>query len=124
MFAPNVYRIRFATAEDADTLKSLAERNSQRPLVGRVLMGHLRGTPAAAMSVDEGRVIADSSPLIGPLVVTLRNRVSAIKAFEANPALSDRLRAAFASYDCGATVVQAPVSGDQDDQDEPMRIAA
>jgi hypothetical protein len=40
MFSANAYRIRFATADDADTLRRLAERGSQEPLVGRVLIGH------------------------------------------------------------------------------------
>jgi hypothetical protein len=121
MFAPNAYRIRFATAADADTLSRLAERDSQEPLVGRVLIGQFDGT-AAALSLDDGRVIADSSRHTDSLVANLRIRADAIRAFEATPALRDRLRAAFASYD-SATVVPAPVSREDADH-EAMPIAA
>ena len=123
MFAPNAYRIRFATVEDADTLRRLAERNSKQPLVGRVLIGRYDGT-AAALSLHDGRVIADSSVHTDTLVANLRSRAGAIRAFEATPSLRDRLRAAFASYDRGATVVEAPVSRDAHAQQEPERIAA
>jgi hypothetical protein len=60
MFAPNAYRIRFATAEDAATLRRLAERNSKQPLVSRVLIGQFDGA-AAALSLHDGRAIADPS---------------------------------------------------------------
>jgi hypothetical protein len=121
MFAPNAYRIRFATAADADTLSRLAERDSQEPLVGRVLIGQYDGT-AAALSLHDGRVIADSSRHTDTLVANLRMRADAIRAFEATPSLRDRLRAAFAAYD-GATVVPAPVSHESADQ-ETLPIAA
>lgn len=124
MFAPNSYRVRFATPEDTDTLRRVAERNSQQPLVGRVLIGQLEGTPAAALSIHDGRVIGDSSPRTGPLVTTLRMRASGIRAFEATPSLPDRLRAAFASYHGRSTVAPVPVPHDGDVEDEAMRIAA
>ena len=124
MFAPNAYRIRFATAEDADTLRRLAERGPQRPLRGRVLIGQLDGTPAAALSLLDGRVIADSSPRTDQVVATLRMRAGAIRAYEATPSLRDRLRAAFAAYDDGWIELPVSVSGNGHGEDEPMRIAA
>jgi hypothetical protein len=124
MFASNSYRVRFATRDDADTLTSLAERDSQQPLVGRVLIGQLNGTPAAALSLHDGRVLADPSRRTGPLVTTLRMRAAGIRAFETTPSLPDRLRAAYASYNRGSTVVAAPVSRDGDAEHDAMRIAA
>jgi hypothetical protein len=124
MFASNSYRVRFATRDDADTLTSLAERDSQQPLVGRVLIGQLDGTPAAALSLQDGRVIADPSRPTGPLVTTLRMRAAGIRAFEATPSLPERLRAAYASYNRSPTVVAAPGSHDGDAEHEPMRRAA
>jgi hypothetical protein len=124
MFASNSYRVRFATRDDADALTSLAARASQQPLVGRVLIGQLDGTPAAALSLQDGRVIADPSRPTGPLVTTLRMRAAGIRAFEATPSLPERLRAAYASYNRGPTVVAAPVSHDGDAEHEPMRRAA
>jgi hypothetical protein len=123
MFAPNAYRIRLAKEEDADTLSRLAERNSQQPLAGRVLIGQLDGT-AAALSLGDGRVISDSSRHTSALVANLRIRAGAIRAYEATPSLRDRLRAAFAAYDGGATMVPAPVSSSGDAEHEPMPIAA
>ena len=123
MFAPNAYRIRFATAADADALTRLAERNSKQPLVGRVLIGRYDGA-AAAMSLHDGRVIADSSVHTDQLVTNLRVRAGAIRAFEATPSLADRVRAALASYDGGATVEPVWVSRDGDAEQDPMRIAA
>jgi hypothetical protein len=56
MFSANAYRIRFATADDADTLRRLAERGSQEPLVGRVLIGH--PGPRVAHVMSAARVAA------------------------------------------------------------------
>jgi hypothetical protein len=102
MFGPNAYRIRFATGEDAETLRDLADRDSEQPLVGRVLIGQLNGKPAAALSLHDGRVIADPSRRTDQLAAALRTRAGAIRAFEATPSLADRLRAAFASYNGGS----------------------
>lgn len=122
MLATNAYHIRFATAADADTLTRLAERDSQGPLAGRVLIGRYDGT-AAALSLDDGRVIADRSAHGNQLVAALRIRAGAIEAFEATPSLADRLRAAFASYNRGATPLPA-VSGDGHPEEEDLPIAA
>jgi hypothetical protein len=94
MIAADADRIRFATAADAATLRSLADRESQEPLVGRVIIGHVDGAPAAALSLHDGRVIADSSRRIDSLVATLRVRADAVRAFEATPSLRERLLAA------------------------------
>jgi hypothetical protein len=124
MFAANAYRIRFATTADADTLQQLAERESQEPLVGRVLVGYIDGTPGAALSLRDSRVIADSSRPTDRLVVTLRMRADGIKAFEATPRLPDRLRAAFAHYRAGTIAAPTPISGEGRSDEEPKRIAA
>jgi hypothetical protein len=130
MFAPTAYRIHFATGEDADTLTRLAEHGSQQPLVGRVLIGQLNGTPAAALSLDDGRVITDPSRHTDELVANLRSQAGAVRAFEATPSLRDRLRAAFAAYKSGPAVAEAPVSSigdaqhDSDVEHEQVREAA
>jgi hypothetical protein len=124
MFAPNAYRIRFASREDAETLNRLAERDSQQPLVGRVLIGQLDGTPAAALSLHDGRVVADPTRRTDHLVTELRIRAGAIRAYEATPSLPDRLRAAFAAYHDGSSAVPMPASRDEHAEREPMPIAA
>jgi hypothetical protein len=130
MFATNAYPVRFATDADADTLKRLAERDSQQPLGGRVLIGEIDGTPAAALSLRDGRVTADPSRRTGRLVVYLRMRADGIRAFEATPSLPDRLRAAFAAYRSRTSMAPTVLPGTEhaerqpDAEREPVRVAA
>jgi hypothetical protein len=46
MFAANTYRIRVATADDADALRLLVQQGYQPPLVGREPAGETERTPA------------------------------------------------------------------------------
>lgn len=94
MFAANTYRIRLANDEDMNALRGLADRNADQRLDGRVLIGEIDGVGAAALSLSDGRVIADSSPCIDHLVANLRLRAASIRAYEATPSLSGRLVAA------------------------------
>jgi len=122
MYAANAYGIRFATAADADALRSLAERDSQQPLVGRVLIGHIDGTPAAALSLHDGRVIADTSPRTDRVVATLRMRADAIRAFETTPSLRERLLAALPAERGRSNVVPMPLSRHGYDERELVRV--
>ena len=94
MLAANTYKIRFVTEQDADALRRLADLDSQAPLAGRVLIGQIAGSPAAALSLDDDRVIADPFRRTDHLVACLRSRAGAMRAYEATPSLSERLRAA------------------------------
>jgi hypothetical protein len=94
MFAADTYRIRLANDEDIDTLRDLADRNSDQRLDGPVLIGEIDGVGAAALSLSDGRVIADSSRRIDHLVANLRVRAASISAYESRPSLNDRLLAA------------------------------
>jgi hypothetical protein len=123
MLTANPYRIRFATADDADALRQLAEQSSQQPLVGRVLIGLIDYAPAAALSLQDGRVIADPSRRTDRVVAALRVRAGAVRAYETTPSLSERLRAAFAAYHSGV-VVPAPVAGTGHTEQAPERKAA
>jgi hypothetical protein len=121
MFAANAYSIRFADSNDTETLAGLAERESEAPLAGRVLVGWIDGAPAAALSLEEGRVIADSSRPNGPVVAALRMRAGAIKAFETTPSLRERLLAALPSERGRSNVVPIPVTSHDYDESAPMR---
>ena len=97
MFAANTYELRFATEDDADALRDLAELDSRPPLTGRILIGEIAGSPAAAFSLSDDRVVADPFRRTDNLVACLRLRAGAIRAYEATPSLSERLRAALRS---------------------------
>jgi hypothetical protein len=121
MIAANAYSIRFATSKDAEALSRLAERERQQPLVGRVLIGQIDGTPAAALSLEEDRVIADSSRPTDRVAAALRMRAGSVRAFEATPSLSERLLAALPAERGRSNVVPMPVSRTEDGEQEPMR---
>jgi hypothetical protein len=123
MIAANAYRIRFSTAADSDSLSGLAERDSQEPLVGRVLIGYIDGTPAAALSLHDGRVIADTSRQTDRVVSALRMRASAIRAFEATPSLRQRLLAALPKERGRSVAAPVPLPQSHDEQ-KAARIAA
>jgi len=97
MFGANSYKLRLATEDHADALRRLAELDSRAPLAGRVLIGEIAGSPAAAPSVSDDRVIADPFRRTDHLVARLRIRAADIRAHEATPSLSERTRAALRS---------------------------
>jgi hypothetical protein len=122
MIAANAYHIRLAAREDAEDLTRLAERESHQSLVGRVLIGQLNGTPAAALSLHDGSVIADSSRDTDRVVAALRMRAGAIRAFEATPSLRERLLEALPKERGRSNVVPMPAVSDHGyDEREPSR---
>jgi hypothetical protein len=94
MFAANTYLIRPAREADEPALRRLAFLDSSRPLIGRILVGEIDGVPAAAISLDERRTIADPFQRSGALRTHLRLRADALEAYAREPSLADRLRAA------------------------------
>ena len=96
MFAANAHRIRPATDADAESLARLAMLGSQPPLAGRILVGEIGGAPAAALSLTDGRAVADPFRRTGTLRISLRLRAGATIAHEATPSLPARLLAAVA----------------------------
>jgi hypothetical protein len=115
MFAANTYRIRLATDDDRDSLGRLAERNSQQPLAGRVLIGETRSGDLAALSLDNGRVLADSSPRTDHLVASLRVRAVSIWAHDATPSLRERMLAGLPAWYQAAAVPVSPAASDAAD---------
>jgi hypothetical protein len=93
MYSATAYAIRRTTEADAPTLRRLAELDSQRPLDGPVLIGEIRGRPAAAVSLTDGRVIADPFRNTGHLRRILHLRFDGFRAYSRTPSLSQRLRA-------------------------------
>ena len=93
MYSANAYVIRQATIDDQPALERLAALDSQRPLSGRTLIGEIEGSPAAAVSVADGRVIADPFQATAHLVPVLIMRRRSLLAFAERPALTARVKA-------------------------------
>jgi hypothetical protein len=94
MFAANTYVIRPARDADEPALRRLAFLDSAEPLIGRILIGEIDRVAAAAMSLDERRTIADPFQRSGALRAHLRLRAAALEAYERQPSLAERIRAA------------------------------
>lgn len=102
MFGGYTYVIRPATPEDETVLRRLAALDSQAPLAAPALIGEIAGRPAAALSLADGRAIADPFEATSHLVVQLRLRASALLAYERTPSLAARVRAALQSAPAAA----------------------
>jgi hypothetical protein len=94
VLSPTTYTIRLATHDDP-ALRRIAELDSQRPPApGPVLIGEIDGTPQAAYSLADGRVVANPLVATGALLAHMRMRAGALGAYEHTPSLSARIRAA------------------------------
>jgi hypothetical protein len=96
MLLTNHYRIRPANATDEPALRRLAGLDSQAPLRGRILIGELDGTPAVALSMTDGRVIADPFRRTAQLTAAMRLQAGVTVRVEASPSLRDRIIAGLA----------------------------
>ena len=95
MLSPTTYTIRLATHHDDAALRRIAELDSQAPPApGPVLIGEIDGTPQAAYSLRDGRVVANPLVATGALLAHMRMRAGALGAYERMPSLPARLRAA------------------------------
>src|SRR3954471_18741451 len=95
MYAANAYTIRRATDDDTEALDRLAHLDSDpRPVTGRVIVGEIGREVAAAIVVDDGRVVANPFLPTAQLVAHLRRRASALHAADRAPALRARRLAA------------------------------
>ena len=92
MSPANAYVIRQATPNDQGVLERLAALDGQKPLSGRALIGEIDGVPAAAVSLADGRVVADPFKLTVDLVPVLMMRRRSLQAFAAQPSLTARVR--------------------------------
>jgi hypothetical protein len=92
MYASTTHAIRLATDDDAAALRRLAALDSQRPLSGPVLVGEIGGATVAALSLSDGRTIADPFVPTAHLLASLRVRATGLLAVERTPSLRRRLR--------------------------------
>lgn len=93
MFPATHHVIRPATARDESTLKHLAALDSERPIARPALVGEIGGRAVAAISLTDGRVIADPFVRTAQLVSVMRVRAGAHQAHAKQPALRERIRA-------------------------------
>jgi hypothetical protein len=98
MYPTNAYNVRRATETDEGALRRLAELDSRTPISGPALIGEIHGAPAAAVSLIDGRVVADPFQQTAVLTQILRMRYSALRTHSRTPALTERLRATFAPF--------------------------
>ena len=87
---PDAVVIRPARDADAPALHDLAELDSAGPLTGDVLVALVDGRPWAALSLDDGRVVADPFRPTAAAVELLRLRVEQLRAAQRR---ADRVRA-------------------------------
>ena len=92
MYSSTAYRIRPASEEDTRILHYIAGLDSQGPLTGDALIGEIDGSPAAAVSLADGRVVADPFRPTAELAAHLRARAAGITAVGRKPRLRDRIR--------------------------------
>jgi hypothetical protein len=94
MYPANAYVIRYATVDDVPALRRLVELDDPRLFCGPALIGEIGEAPAAAVSLADGRVIADPSQPTTVLRQLLRMRRDAVRAHSHTSSLAERLRAA------------------------------
>jgi hypothetical protein len=94
MLPANSHVIRRASESDEASLLRLAALDSQRPLEGPVLAAEIDGAVAAAISLRDGRMIADPFARTGTLTTLLRMRASGLRAHDRTPSVAARMRAA------------------------------
>jgi hypothetical protein len=98
MYPTNAYNVRPATEADKAALRELAELDGQRSLAGPALVGEIDGRPAAAISLIDGRVIADPFRPTDVLTQILHMRYGAMRARARTPSLPKRLREALGPF--------------------------
>jgi hypothetical protein len=80
MDSANAYVIRYATVDDVPALRRLVQLDGARLFCGPAIIGEIGGVPAAAVSLANGRVIADPSRPTTALRRLLRMRHEASRA--------------------------------------------
>ena len=71
--------VRTASDADAYALAQLAAVDSSTPLAGRTLVAELGSEPVAAISIDDGTVVADPFRPTAEIVEMLRLRVAQLQ---------------------------------------------
>ena len=97
MYPTSAYTLRRATEADDGALRRLAELDSQVAITGPALIGEIDGAAAGAISLIDGRLIADPFRQTAPLTQILRMRYAALRAHADTPSLPATFAAAQAT---------------------------
>jgi hypothetical protein len=89
----NAFTIRPAQPSDDPTLRWLARLAAQPAVPRPALIGDIDGLPAAAISVADGRVVADPHRRTAALAAGLRLHRSGWRPHRSPDALRDQIRA-------------------------------
>ena len=92
---------RATTGYDSKALRRLAQLDSNTPIAGEALIGSMHGKPAAAISLEDGRVTADPFEPTAQLVQALQLRKRSIEAAARTPDVTQRMRAAIGTVTRG-----------------------
>jgi hypothetical protein len=93
MFPSNAYIIRIAGDRDEADLARLAALNNAPPLEHPVLIGEIKGAPAAALDIDANVVYSDPFADVRTLPTHLRLEAARIEAVADEPDVAERIRA-------------------------------
>jgi hypothetical protein len=93
MFPSNAFVIRIAGDADQPDLDRLAALNDAPPLEHPILIGEIKGGPAAALDIDANVVYADPFVDVRTLPTHLRLEAMALAAFEEEPDVAKRISA-------------------------------
>ena len=80
MTATTTIAFRSATADDDRVLRDLSELDSARPVERPAVLAVVDGQPVAALSLSDGRIVADPFTRTEDVVDLLRARVSWLAA--------------------------------------------
>jgi hypothetical protein len=86
MYPADAYTIRYATVDDVPALRRLVELDGPHVFCGPALIAEIGGAPTAAVSLADGRVIADPSQPTSVPRRLLRMRLEALRAHTRPPA--------------------------------------
>jgi hypothetical protein len=80
MFDSSIIAFRSATSEDDRVLQDLSELDSARPVERPAVLAVVDGHPVAAVSLTDGRIVADPFTRTEDVVTMLRARVASLAA--------------------------------------------
>lgn len=92
MFPANAYVIRIAGDADQPDLDRLAALNDGTPLEHPILIGEIRGRPAAALDMDANIIYSDPFANVRTLPIHLRLQAAGIAAAAEEPDVAERIR--------------------------------